>query len=89
LLIKPSVLILDESTSHLDSETEKAISESIKNLHHKTTQVIIAHRLSTILHADQIVLLDNGRVLAVGKHQDLLKNHIYKRLYELQFHRNE
>ena len=86
LLIKPSVLILDESTSHLDSETEKAISESIRNLHHKTTQVIIAHRLSTILHADQIVLLDDGRVLAVGKHNDLLKNPVYRRLYELQFH---
>ncbi|MBI4141154.1 ABC transporter ATP-binding protein [Candidatus Woesearchaeota archaeon] len=86
LLIKPSVLILDESTSHLDSETEKAISESIRTLHHKTTQIIIAHRLSTILHADQIVLLDKGRVLAVGRHHDLLKNPVYKRLYELQFH---
>ncbi len=89
LLIKPSVLILDESTSHLDSETEKAISESIRTLHHKTTQIIIAHRLSTILHADQIVVLDNGRIIAVGKHNELLKNPVYKRLYELQFHKNE
>jgi len=89
LLMQPSVMILDESTSHLDSETEKAISESIRNLHHKTTQVIIAHRLSTILHADQIVVMDKGRVIAVGKHSELLKNPIYKRLYELQFHRNE
>lgn len=89
LLMNPSVLILDESTSHLDSETEKAISESIKKLHHKTTQVIIAHRLSTILHADQIVVLDKGKVVAVGKHNELLANHVYKKLYELQFHRNE
>ena len=87
LLTKPSILIMDESTSHLDSETEKAISESIQELHHKTTQIIIAHRLSTILHADQIVVLDEGRVVAVGKHQELLGNPIYKRLYELQFQR--
>lgn len=89
LLIKPSVLLLDESTSHLDSETEKAISESIQQLHHNTTQIIIAHRLSTILHADQIVVLDKGKVVAVGTHKELLKNSVYKRLYELQFHRNE
>ncbi len=86
LLTKPSLLIMDESTSHLDSETEKAISESIRELHHKTTQVIIAHRLSTILHADQIVVLDQGKIIAVGKHPELLNNQIYKKLYQLQFH---
>ncbi len=89
LLTKPSLLIMDESTSHLDSETEKAISDSIRELHHKTTQLIIAHRLSTILHADQIVVLDKGRIVAVGKHEDLLKNPVYKRLYLMQFHRDE
>ena len=89
LLTKPSILVMDESTSHLDSETEKAISDSIKALHHKCTQIIIAHRLSTILHADQIVVMDNGRVIAVGKHNELLSNPIYKNLYQLQFHRNE
>ncbi len=89
LLMNPSVLIMDESTSHLDSETEKAISASIRALHHKTTQIIIAHRLSTILHADQIVLMDKGRVVAVGKHKDLLKHPLYNRLYRLQFHQNE
>ncbi|MBI5064978.1 ABC transporter ATP-binding protein [Candidatus Woesearchaeota archaeon] len=89
LLKNPGVLIMDESTSHLDSETEKAISESIQNLRHKTTQIIIAHRLSTILHADQIVVFDKGKVLAVGKHKELLKNKIYKKLYDLQFHRKE
>ena len=64
----------------------KAISDSIKKLHHKTTQLIIAHRLSTILHADQIVVLDHGRIAATGKHEELLNNPIYKRLYYLQFH---
>ena len=86
LLKNPGVLIMDESTSHLDSETEKAISESIQNLRHNTTQIIIAHRLSTILHADQIVVFDKGKVIAIGKHKELLKNKIYKKLYKLQFH---
>lgn len=89
LLIKPSVLVMDESTSHLDSETEKAIGESIRKLHHKTTQIIIAHRLSTILHADQIVLMNQGRILAVGKHKQLLKCPLYQNLYRLQFHKDE
>lgn len=85
LLVKPSILIMDESTSHLDSETEKAINESIKHLHHKTTQIIIAHRLSTVLHADQIVVMDKGRIIAIGKHKELLNNPIYTKLYRLQF----
>lgn len=89
LLTKPSVLIMDESTSHLDSETERAISEAIRTLHHKTTQIIIAHRLSTILHADQIVVLEKGKIAAVGKHAELLKNPIYNKLYKIQFHKKE
>lgn len=89
LLTKPSILVMDESTSHLDSETEKAISDSIRILHNKCTQIIIAHRLSTILHADQIVVMDKGRIVAIGKHEQLLSNPIYKNLYQLQFHRNE
>ena len=90
LLTKPSLLILDEATSHLDSETEQAIKESIRKLHHKTTLVIIAHRLSTILHADQIAVMDKGRVLDVKKHSDLLKSsQLYKALYKLQFHKGK
>lgn len=89
LLTKPSVLIMDESTSHLDSETERAISEAIRVLHNKTTQIIIAHRLSTILHADQIVVLEKGKIVAVGKHKELLKNPIYNKLYRIQFHKKE
>ncbi len=89
ILTKPSLMIMDEATSHLDSETEKAISESIRALHHKTTQLIIAHRLSTILHADQIVVLDKGRIVARGKHKELMQNPIYRKLYTLQFHKKE
>ena len=85
LLAKPSLLIMDESTSHLDSETEKVIQESIRYLHGKTTQLIIAHRLSTILHADLILVIDQGKIAAAGTHEQLLKHPLYKRLYRLQF----
>ena len=86
LLLQPSLLILDESTSHLDSESEHAIQASIKELHHKTTQIIIAHRLSTVQHADQIIVLDKGRIAAKGRHSELLrKSDVYKRLHRLQF----
>ncbi len=89
LLAKPSLLIMDESTSHLDSETESAIQESIRYLHGKTTQLIIAHRLSTIQHADMILVIDGGKVVAAGTHQELLKLPLYKRLYDLQFRRRQ
>jgi ABC-type multidrug transport system fused ATPase/permease subunit len=70
----------------LDSESELAIKEAISFLHHKITQVIIAHRLSTIMSADQIIVLDNGRIVGIGTHQELLQTSpIYKRLYTLQF----
>ncbi len=87
LLLKPEVLIMDEATSHLDSETEVAIKSAIKKLHGKYTQVIIAHRFSTILHADNIVLMEKGRILAQGKHKELLKHPIYRKLCKLQFHK--
>jgi len=87
LLVKPEVLIMDEATSHLDSETEAAIQDAIKYLHHKNTQVIIAHRLSTVQHADNIILLDKGKILAQGNHKQLLKNPLYKKLCRLQLHK--
>lgn len=87
LLLKPEVLIMDEATSHLDSETEVAIKSAIKKLHGKYTQVIIAHRFSTILHADNIVLMEKGRILAQGRHKELLKHPIYRKLCRLQFHK--
>lgn len=86
LLASGSLLILDESTSQLDSESERAIQEAIEKLRGKITQVIIAHRLSTVLHADEIIVMDNGRMVASGTHHELLeKSPIYKKLYELQF----
>jgi ABC-type multidrug transport system fused ATPase/permease subunit len=86
LLLEPSLLILDESTSHLDSESEGAIQESITDLHHKTTQLIIAHRLSTVMHADQIIVLDKGKAVASGTHDELLEScDIYRKLHRLQF----
>jgi ABC-type multidrug transport system fused ATPase/permease subunit len=71
LLLNPCLLILDESTSSLDSESEQAIQEAIRDLqeHRRVTQVIIAHRLSTVRHADQIVVLDEGKILVTGKHE--------------------
>ena len=86
LLAKGSLLILDESTSQLDTESERAIQGAIEKLQGRITQVIIAHRLSTVLHADQILVLDKGRIVASGRHEDLLrKSPIYKKLYDLQF----
>ncbi len=84
LLIQPELLVMDEATSHLDAETEAAIKEAIKRLHGKHTQVIIAHRLSTVQHADNIVLMDKGRIVAQGKHKTLLKNPLYRKLCRLQ-----
>lgn len=86
LLASGSLLILDESTSQLDSESERAIQEAIDKLRGKVTQVIIAHRLSTVLHADKIVVMDKGKAVASGTHKELLESSpIYKKLYNLQF----
>src|SRR3989344_5725685 len=87
LLSEPDLLVMDEATSHLDSETEAAIKEAILYLHGKHTQVIIAHRLSTVQHADNIILMDKGKVLAQGTHKELLKHPVYRRLCRLQLHK--
>ena len=87
LLKNPSILILDEATSSLDSESEKLVQEALEILMEGRTSIIIAHRLSTIRSADQILVLDNGKISEQGTHLELiaLENGIYKNLSNLQF----
>ena len=83
-LKNPPVLILDEATSALDTRTEKQIQGALDKLSQNRTTLIIAHRLSTIMNADRIVVLNNGEIAEIGKHEELLAlNGIYKKLYEL------
>jgi ATP-binding cassette, subfamily B, bacterial MsbA len=83
---RPSILILDEATSSLDSESERLVQQAIERATQGTTTLAIAHRLSTVLHADKIVVLGRGGVEAVGRHADLLaSSETYGRLYRLQF----
>lgn len=86
LVIDPDILVLDEATSSIDTETEAVIQHAIETLIEKRTSVIIAHRLSTIKHADNILVLDKGKIVESGKHQELLKNPNgrYRELYEMQ-----
>lgn len=86
ILVDASVLILDEATSALDAESERLVQRAIANLVRNRTTIVIAHRLSTIRRADQIVVMERGRVIEKGTHANLLAGGgIYRRLYELQF----
>ena len=86
LLKNPRILLLDEATSALDSESEFKVQKALKNLMVGRTCVIIAHRLSTIIHADRIFVMDQGRAVANGTHEQLIcTNSLYTRLAELQF----
>jgi ATP-binding cassette subfamily B protein len=86
ILKDPTILLLDEATSALDSESEQHVQQALEELMRGRTTIIIAHRLSTIQHADQIAVLEQGRIIDMGDHQSLLKNcDLYQRLVELQF----
>jgi len=87
---KPQILILDEATANIDTETEKIIQDSLLKMMNIGTMLIVAHRLSTIQHADNIICLQNGKIVEQGNHQTLLKNHgYYYNLYRLQYQYQE
>lgn len=89
VLAKPQILILDEATANIDTETESIIQESLEKIKSIGTMLIVAHRLSTIQHCDKIFVLQDGKIIESGSHQDLLKNKgYYYKLYELQFSNN-
>jgi ATP-binding cassette subfamily B protein len=85
ILKNPRILVFDEATSSLDSHSEQLILESLKEIAEKHTTLVIAHRLSTIIDADDIVVLENGRIVEQGSHQQLLeKRGLYEHLWKLQ-----
>lgn len=83
---QPKILFLDEATAHIDSETEQVVQTALNQLRGKVTIVAIAHRLSTIRDADQIVVLNHGKIAEHGRHDELMaiEQGIYQRLYLLQ-----
>ena len=81
----PPILILDEATSSLDSESEKVVQNAIENVMENRTSIIIAHRLSTVINVDKIILIDEGKIVGIGNHKDLIKNsEMYKKLIQMQ-----
>ncbi len=86
LVYKPSLMILDEATANIDSETEELIQESLEKMMNISTMLIVAHRLSTIQHSDKIIVMQKGEIKEVGSHQELLKlKGLYFNLYRLQY----
>ena len=85
LAFDPTILILDEATANIDTETEQWIQEAVETLMKGRTTIMVAHRLSTIQHADRIIVMHHGKIRETGTHQELLEqNGIYKKLYQLQ-----
>jgi len=86
VLYNPSLMMLDEATSNIDSESEEIIQKSLERMMNISTMIIVAHRLSTIQHADKILVLNNGKIIERGNHQELLKNRgSYYNLYKIQY----
>jgi len=86
IVARPRILILDEATSSLDSESERLVQQAIERVIEGTTSIVIAHRLSTVFRAHKIVVINRGRIEAVGRHADLLaRSETYNQLYRLQF----
>ena len=84
LLVNPPILLLDEATANVDSYSEQLIQEGLRRLRQGRTTVVIAHRLSTIRDADIIIVMDKGRIVEQGRHEELLlRNGLYTRLYEM------
>ena len=85
ILKDPKILVLDEATSSLDNRSESLIQDAIETLMQNRTTFIVAHRLSTIHQADQIIVLENGKVVEIGQHEDLMDNkNLYYNLYKLK-----
>jgi subfamily B ATP-binding cassette protein MsbA len=85
LIKNPPILILDEATSSLDTESERLVQDAINNMMQNRTSIVIAHRLSTIRHADEIIVLQKGKIVERGTHDQLLsQNGFYKKLVEMQ-----
>ena len=86
MLKNPPILLLDEATSSLDSESERLVQDALEKLMRDRTTLVIAHRLATAINSDRIVVVDRGRIVGVGRHEQLLReNALYSRLAELQF----
>jgi ATP-binding cassette subfamily B protein len=90
LLKQPAIVILDEATAHLDSESEAAVQDALANALEGRTSLVIAHRLSTVINADKVVVIDNGRVAESGTHTELLAaGGLYAELYRTQFSKSQ
>ena len=88
LLKNPAILIFDEATSSLDTKTEHLIQKNIEEISSNATTLIIAHRLSTVVHADEIIVLDQGKIVERGTHQTLLKHDgLYAQLWKNKIHK--